>query len=136
MRAMVVDDSKAMRTIFTRVLRECGFDDVIEASSAPAALDALHALEASADTGAAALPAVAVVDWDLPEHAAAHLVDAVRADAAYRDLRVVTIASNATAGAAADADDADDAEKNAAHVVKPFTTATLRNRLMASVAAA
>jgi CheY-like chemotaxis protein len=116
-KAIVVDDSKAMRTIVKRVLHECGIDDVIEAANAPAALDALHALDATE-------PTIAVVDADLatnPADPAIDVVDAVRAEAATRDLRVLTIS------ATADGDP---------DVVKPFTSTMLRERVCATIAAA
>jgi CheY-like chemotaxis protein len=112
-KAIVVDDCKAMRAILKRVLHECGIDDVIEATSAPAALDVLHALDSTE-------PAIALVDSDLPADSEIDVVDAVRAEAATRDLRVVTIGATST--------DPD--------VVKPFTTTVLREHVRASIAAA
>ena len=55
MRALVVDDSRAMRLILARVLRERGCD-VVEAGDGQEALLALAAGD---------LPDVALVDWNM-----------------------------------------------------------------------
>ena len=57
MRAMVIDDSRAMRTILGRMLKEIGFETV-EAANGRLAIDRL--------AGQAA-PDLAVVDWNMPE---------------------------------------------------------------------
>ncbi len=120
MKAIVLDDCKAMRTILKRVLHECGIDEVIEVANAPAALDALHTLDA-------AEPVIALVDSDLPAGGASDGVDAVRSEAAMRDVRVVTFgATSATRGGDGAAPD----------VAKPFTTMILRERVRATIAAA
>ncbi len=58
MRALVVDDSRAMRTAMRRMLEELGFD-VLEAGDGVQALEVLsHAHEAVN---------VALIDWHMPE---------------------------------------------------------------------
>lgn len=57
MRALVVDDSRAMRRIVGRILEDAGFD-VLEAGDGQEALDLL----ATQDTP----PELACVDWNMP----------------------------------------------------------------------
>ncbi len=116
MRAMVVDSSKAMRTVLKRVLHECGYDDVIEAPTAQSALDSLAAC------GAADLPQLALLDDNLADADSADLAQAVRErDGAGHVAVVMLTTATAPAGtgqatAAAGADDC---------VTKPFTRAAL-----------
>lgn len=57
MRALVVDDSRAMRRIVTRILEDAGFD-VLEAGDGQEALDLLETQETP--------PELACVDWNMP----------------------------------------------------------------------
>ena len=56
MRALVIDDSRAMRTVLKRILIDLGFD-VLEATEGRSALALLD------EQG---LPELAVVDWNMP----------------------------------------------------------------------
>lgn len=59
MKVLIVDDSKAMRLIVQRTLRQAGFDglDIIEASSAMEGLDLV----------ASEHPDLILSDWNMPE---------------------------------------------------------------------
>ena len=57
MRALVVDDSRAMRRIVGRILVDAGFE-ILEAGDGQ---EAIAVLEANAD-----LPVLACVDWNMP----------------------------------------------------------------------
>ena len=83
MRALVVDDSRAARSILSRMLRELGFD-VFDAANGQ---DALARLE---ENGAADL---ALIDWNMPVMNGLELVEAVRADARYRTMLLVMATS-------------------------------------------
>ena len=83
MRAMVVDDSRAMRMLLKRELVALGFD-VDEAG------DGNEALEKLRDTGAVD---VVLVDWTMPGMDGMSFVHEVRADAAFEEMRVVMVTS-------------------------------------------
>jgi two-component system chemotaxis response regulator CheY len=59
MRILIVDDSKAMRMIVRRTLRQAGFDghDVVEAESGKQAADIISA----------SCPDLILSDWNMPE---------------------------------------------------------------------
>ena len=71
MHALVVDDSRAMRMILRRTLVKAGFE-VTEAADGQLALD----VEALAAAGT--LPAVALVDWNMPVMDGLEFIKAVR----------------------------------------------------------
>ena len=69
MKALVVDDSRAMRMILTQMLKECGFE-VVEAKHGK---EALVCLESNPDTS------LALIDWNMPEMNGLEFVEAARA---------------------------------------------------------
>ena len=83
MRALVIDDSKAMRMILKRELVALDFE-VFEAG------DGHEALSRLAELGAVD---VVLVDWTMPGMDGMTFVHQVRAEAAYEEMRVVMITS-------------------------------------------
>ena len=83
MRALVIDDSRAMRMILKRELVALGFE-VFEAG------DGQEALSRLAELGAVD---VVLVDWTMPGMDGMTFVHQVRAEAAYEEMRVVMITS-------------------------------------------
>ena len=83
MRALVIDDSKAMRMILKRELVALGFE-VFEAG------DGQEALSRLAELG---VVDVVLVDWTMPGMDGMTFVHQVRAEAAYEEMRVVMITS-------------------------------------------
>jgi two-component system, chemotaxis family, chemotaxis protein CheY len=83
MRALVIDDSKAMRMILKRELVALGFE-VFEAG------DGQEALSRLAELGAVD---VVLVDWTMPGMDGMTFVHQVRAEAGYEEMRVVMITS-------------------------------------------
>ena len=83
MRALVIDDSKAMRMILKRELVALGFE-VFEAGDGQEALSRLAGLGAVD---------VVLVDWTMPGMDGMTFVHQVRAEAAYEEMRVVMITS-------------------------------------------
>jgi len=81
MRALVIDDSRAMRSILTGILEEIGF----EVEQAKDAEDALSLLEK--DEGFE----LALVDWNLPEMSGLDLVKTVRNMSDLEDLRLMMV---------------------------------------------
>jgi two-component system, chemotaxis family, chemotaxis protein CheY len=84
MRAIVVDDSRAMRSILRKLLSDLGFSEVLEAEHGRQALDEL---------GAAAPPELALVDWNMPEMDGLELIGALRAERRYDRTKVMMVTS-------------------------------------------
>src|SRR6185503_17065922 len=80
-KALVVDDSRAMRIILRTILTDLGFD----------VAEARHGREALAHLDAHADPAVALVDWNMPEMNGLQVVEAVRQDDRFRGVRVMMV---------------------------------------------
>jgi two-component system chemotaxis response regulator CheY len=114
-RAMVIDDSRAMRGILRRMLVEAGLE-VIEAANGREALDRLHAGE-TID--------VALVDWNMPEMNGLEFVMAVRADPRFADLRLMMVTTETEMHQVVRALEAGANE----YVMKPFTVDVVRDKL-------
>jgi two-component system, chemotaxis family, chemotaxis protein CheY len=83
MRALVVDDSRAMRTILKKILTEIGY----EVAEAGHGLEALQRLKEVDDIS------VSLVDWNMPEMDGLEFVKAVRADHTYADMRICMVSA-------------------------------------------
>ena len=81
MRALVVDDSRAMRAILGKHLRELGFE-VHEARTGVDALMVLHKI------GSVELM---MVDWNMPEMDGLEFLNRVRSDHDHDDSRVMMV---------------------------------------------
>ena len=81
MRALVIDDSRAMRSILTGILEEIGF----EVEQAKDAEDALSLLEEDENFE------LALVDWNLPEMSGLDLVKTVRDMSDLKNLRLMMV---------------------------------------------
>ena len=78
---MVVDDSKAMRLIVMRTLRQAGFNcEVTEASDGRQALDAIRGSQ----------PDLVLSDWNMPEMSGIELLETLRAEGSPVRLGFVT----------------------------------------------
>jgi len=115
MRALVVDDSRAMRMILARVLRDNGFE-VLEAG------DGAQALAVLADS---ALPDVALVDWNMPVMNGLDFVEAVRREPAYEAMHLLMVTTESEAAQVVRAIEAGAEE----YLFKPFTPEALLDKL-------
>ena len=114
MQAMVVDDSRAMRMLMGRVLKDIGFI-VDEAGDGSEALDLLRErLTPEHPNGPVEL---ALVDWNMPEMSGIELVEAVRSDPAFSSLRIVMVTTETELSQVSRALDAGADE----YLMKPFT---------------
>jgi len=70
MRILIVDDSRVMRSIVTRTLRQAGFGDceLSEAANGVLALDAVRA----------SMPDLVLCDWNMPEMDGLELLNSLR----------------------------------------------------------
>ncbi|KQN53041.1 chemotaxis protein CheY [Erwinia sp. E602] len=115
MRFLVVDDFNTMRRIVRNLLKELGFNNVEEAEDGQDALNKLR-------TGGFDF---VISDWNMPNMDGLQLLQAVRADATLSSLPVLMVTAeakkeNIIAAAQAGA---------SGYVVKPFTAATLEEKL-------
>src|SRR5471032_1955014 len=115
MKALVVDDSRAMRVIIRNILTGIGYE-VFEAGHGGAALARL------AEVGATD---VALVDWNMPEMNGFEFVQRVRQQRAYDAMRIVMVTTEAemeqmTKALEAGAND---------YVMKPFTADVIREKV-------
>jgi len=115
-RAIVVDDSRAMRTILRRALEERGFS-VTEAG---------HGKEARARLGQMRIPHLALVDWNMPEMNGIELVAALRSDPNYNKLAIVMVTSESEP---AQVERALNTGANE-YIMKPFSNDALEEKLL------
>lgn len=115
MRILIVDDSKAMRMIVRRTLRQAGFGqhEVEEAENGAQALEMIRANP----------PALVLSDWNMPQMSGIELLQAVRDEGHKVKLGFVTSETADEMRALA-------AEQGAAFLItKPFTEETFRQVL-------
>jgi len=114
--ALVVDDSRATRTMLRGMLSKLGFD-VVEAGHGVEALQRLETLEDEVS--------FALVDWNMPEMDGLELVKSLRSERRYAELPVmmVTAESDATQMARALMAGADE------YALKPIDLEALETKL-------
>ena len=115
MQAIVIDDSKAIRALLGRFLRELGFE-VSEAGDGKEALDWLNIHEGAT---------VAMVDWNMPQMDGYDFICSVRANQAYDNLRLIMVTTETEMSQVAKALDAGADE----YVMKPFTKEMIVEKL-------
>jgi two-component system, chemotaxis family, chemotaxis protein CheY len=80
-RALILDDSRAMRMILRRIMHSAGFD-VVEGADGQQGLDVLSS---------GPLPDVALVDWNMPGIDGLSFVKAVRDHPGYRPMTIMMV---------------------------------------------
>jgi two-component system chemotaxis response regulator CheY len=115
-RAIVVDDSRAMRLILRRIVAQLGFE-VIEAEDGREALAAL--------AGEEEVPQLALIDWNMPNMNGLELVSAIRADARLREMTLVMVTTESEQSQIVRALAAGAHE----YVIKPFTSGAMVEKL-------
>jgi two-component system chemotaxis response regulator CheY len=117
MQALVVDDSRAMRAILTRLMTGLGFD-VVQAGDGAEALGLL-------DGGL--MPDIALVDWNMPVMDGLTFIKRCRANPEYRDLVLMMVTTESEQSQVVRALAAGAHE----YVIKPFTEEDIAQKLMA-----
>jgi len=112
---LVVDDFSTMRRIIRNLLKELGFNNVEEAEDGVQALNTLRGGSFQ----------FVISDWNMPNMTGIDLLRSIRADAALKHIPVLMVTAeakkeNIIAAAQAGA---------SGYVVKPFTAATLDEKL-------
>ena len=115
MRALVIDDSRTVRIIIGKILREIGIE-VLEAGNG---LEALEQMKLNPDVE------LMLVDWNMPEMNGLDFIRTVRAERAYDGVRILMVTSEAeavqvTRALAAGADE---------YLMKPFSKEVLVAKL-------
>ena len=112
---LVIDDSRAMRMILCRMLRELGFD-VAEAANGR---EGLQQLDAGLD------PALVLVDWNMPEMTGIEFVEAVRKPPYTSEAKIVMVTTETEVPQMVRALEAGADE----YVMKPFTKESIFEKL-------
>ena len=115
MHALIVEDSKPIRTILRVYLTKLGFE-VTEAVNGVDGLDRLRGM-AQAD--------VVLVDWNMPKMDGISFVRAVRAEHGYDALPLMMVTTNTELEQVSKALDAGANE----YIMKPFTRDMIREKL-------
>ena len=106
MRALVIDDSKSIRSILSKILMEIGFT-VEEAGTGLEALDVIKKEKVD----------LALVDWNMPDMNGFEFIQEVRKDNTYKDMRMMMVTAETEMNKVVEALEAGANE----YVMKPFT---------------
>jgi two-component system chemotaxis response regulator CheY len=115
MLALVVDDSRAMRSILTRLLSGLGFD-VAQAGDGAEAMQVLDA---------GTRPDVVLVDWNMPVMDGLTFIKTVRSRDDLRDISLMMVTTESEQGQIVRALAAGAHE----YVIKPFTDEVIAEKL-------
>jgi len=115
MKVLVVDDFSTMRRIVKNLLRDLGFTNIQEADDGNTALPMLQGGDFD----------FVVTDWNMPGMQGIDLLKAIRADAKLSHIPVLLITAEAKKEQIVMAAQAG----VNGYIVKPFTAATLKNKL-------
>ena len=118
MRALVIDDSRAMRRIVSGILEGLGYETQ-QAGHGREGLDALEGLDRDQ------LPDLVCVDWNMPVMDGLQFVSAVRSNPAYRSLTLMMVTTESEHGQIVRALAAGAHE----YMIKPFTADAFRDKL-------
>jgi two-component system chemotaxis response regulator CheY len=105
--ALIIDDSKTMRSILRRIVTELGFETT-EAGNGQEALDVLEA---------GLVPDICLIDWNMPLMDGYTFVTRVRADDRWRNVTLMMVTTESEHGQIVRALAAGAHE----YVIKPFT---------------
>jgi two-component system chemotaxis response regulator CheY len=116
MKLMLVDDSQTMRRIQRTQLNGLGISDILEAANGEEALGLLQS-NAAID--------IILLDWNMPVMDGFTFLKKVRADATYRNVKIIMCTSEAEKMKVVEAIKA--GANN--YIVKPFTPEALKEKL-------
>ncbi len=115
MHALVIDDSKSIRSILAKILLGVGFT-VEEAANGLEALDLIKKEKVD----------LALVDWNMPDMDGREFILAVRKNSAYKDMRMMMVTTETAITKVAEALEAGADE----YIMKPFTREMILKKLV------
>jgi len=115
MRALLIDDSRAVRRIIGDIMKSLGFE----------VTEAIHGLDGLAKLEEFGIPDIVLVDWNMPEMNGLEFIKAVRANPLYEDLPLMMVTTETEMERMAMAFIAGVNE----YVMKPFNKAMIAEKL-------
>ena len=112
---LIVDDFLTMRRIVRKILRDLDFQNIIEAEDGSAALDVLKRTKVD----------LIVSDWNMPRMTGLELLKQVRSTESIKDTPFLMVTAEAQKENIVEAVKA----RVSNYIVKPFTAATLEEKL-------
>lgn len=115
MRVLIVDDFSTMRRIIKNILRQLGFNNIVEADDGSAAWEVLTKDQIE----------FIISDWNMPQMTGIELLRKVRASEEFADLPFLMVTAEAQQENIIEAVQA----KVSNYIVKPFTAETLGEKI-------
>ncbi|MGX9365316.1 chemotaxis response regulator CheY [Desulfoplanes sp. PS50] len=115
MRVLVVDDFSTMRRIIKNILRQLGFNNIVEADDGSTAWDVLNKDKID----------FVISDWNMPIMTGIEFLKKVRASEEFSDLPFLMVTAEAQQENIIEAVQA----KVSNYIVKPFTAETLGQKI-------
>ncbi len=115
MRVLVVDDFATMRRIIKNILRQLGFNNVVEADDGTTAWDVLNSDRIQ----------FIISDWNMPQMTGIDLLRKVRASEEFANLPFLMVTAEAQQENIIEAAQA----KVSNYIVKPFTAETMKQKI-------
>ncbi|MDR2076745.1 MAG: chemotaxis response regulator CheY [Desulfovibrio sp.] len=115
MRVLVVDDFSTMRRIIKNILRQLGFNNVVEADDGTTAWDVLNKDKID----------FVISDWNMPQMTGIDLLRKVRGSEEFADLPFLMVTAEAQQENIIEAVQA----KVSNYIVKPFTAEVMKQKI-------
>ena len=115
MNVLVVDDFATMRRIITNVLKQLGFENILEAEDGTKALQVMETEKVD----------FVITDWNMPQMSGLDLLKAIRASEDKKDIPVLMVTAEAMQENIVKAAQA--GVNN--YIIKPFDAATLSEKI-------
>lgn len=115
---LVADDMTTMRKIICKVLKELGYQDIVEAADGTQAWEAIQKAESPFG--------LIISDWNMPNCSGLDLLKRVKSSTQYKKIPFVLVTAEAEKSQVAEAVKAGVDQ----YVVKPFSRDDLRAKLM------
>ncbi len=115
MRVLIVDDFSTMRRIVRNILRQLGFNNVVEADDGTTAWDTINREKID----------FIVSDWNMPKMTGIELLRKVRSSEQYADTPFLMVTAEAQQENIIEAVQAEVSN----YIVKPFTADTMKQKI-------
>jgi two-component system chemotaxis response regulator CheY len=115
MRVLVVDDCSTMRRIIKNILRQLGFNNVVEADDGTTAWDTLNKDKID----------FVISDWNMPQMTGIELLRKVRGSEEFADMPFLMVTAEAQQENIIEAVQA----KVSNYIVKPFTAEVMKQKI-------